>query len=104
MRALVQRVSRASVTVADEVTGEIGAGLLALVGVTHDDGVDHARALAAKLWHLRVFEGEDGRMDLPVGAVGGRSSSSASSRSTATPARAADRRGWPQRRRSTPSR
>lgn len=71
MRALVQRVSRASVTVADEVTGEIGAGLLALVGVTHDDGVDHARALAAKLWHLRVFEGEDGRMDLPVGAVGG---------------------------------
>lgn len=71
MRALVQRVARASVTVGDEVTGAIGTGLCALVGVTHGDRPEEARALAAKLWHLRVFEGEDGRMDLPVGAVGG---------------------------------
>lgn len=71
MRALVQRVTRASVTVDGEITGAIGVGLLALVGVTHDDGPDQARALAAKLWHLRVFEGDDGRMDRPVGDVGG---------------------------------
>jgi len=76
VRALVQRVSRASVTIqsgpdAGEVTGAIGTGLLALVGVTHDDGPAEAKALAAKIWHLRVFEGDDGRMDLPVAAVGG---------------------------------
>lgn len=71
MRALVQRVTRASVTVDGEITGAIGVGLLALVGVTHDDGPDQARAIAAKLWHLRVFEGDDGRMDRPVGDVGG---------------------------------
>jgi D-tyrosyl-tRNA(Tyr) deacylase len=76
MRALVQRVARASVTIqsgpgAGEVTGSIGPGLLALIGVTHDDGAAQAKALATKLWHLRIFEGEDGRMDRPVGDVGG---------------------------------
>lgn len=71
MRALVQRVSRASVTVDGEVTGAIGRGLCVLVGVTHSDDVACARALAAKLWHLRIFEGDEGRMDLPVAAVGG---------------------------------
>jgi len=71
MRALVQRVSRASVAVGDEVTGAIGAGLCILVGVTHADRPEEARALAAKVWHLRVFEGGDGRMDLPIGEVGG---------------------------------
>jgi D-tyrosyl-tRNA(Tyr) deacylase len=71
VRALVQRVTRASVTVDGEVTGAIGTGLCALVGITHADRPEEARALAAKLWHLRVFEGEDGRMDLPVAAVGG---------------------------------
>jgi len=71
MRALVQRVTRASVTVGDEVTGAIGTGLCVLVGVTHTDRAEEAAALAAKAWHLRLFEGDDGRMDLPVGAVGG---------------------------------
>ncbi|HWJ63582.1 MAG TPA: D-aminoacyl-tRNA deacylase [Acidimicrobiales bacterium] len=71
MRALVQRVTRASVTVGDEVTGAIGAGLCVLVGVTHGDRAEEARALAAKVWHLRVFEGDDGRMDRPVAEVGG---------------------------------
>ena len=71
MRGLVQRVTRASVTVDGEVVGAIGAGLCALVGVTHHDRPDEARALAAKLWHLRVFEGDDGRMDRPVADVGG---------------------------------
>ena len=64
MRALVQRVSSARVTVADEVVGEIGAGLLALVGVTHDDDVAGARWLADKLWNLRVFDDTDGVMNL----------------------------------------
>jgi D-aminoacyl-tRNA deacylase len=71
VRALVQRVTRASVTVDGEVTGAIGRGLCVLVGVTHGDRVDEAKALAAKVWHLRVFEGSDGRMDLPVAEVGG---------------------------------
>lgn len=70
MRALVQRVTRASVTVGDEVTGAIGPGLCVLVGVTHADRPEEARALAAKVWNLRVFEGDDGRMDRPVGEVG----------------------------------
>ncbi len=71
MRALVQRVTRASVSVDGSEIGEIGVGLCVLVGVTHRDGPAEARVLAAKLWHLRVFEGDDGRMDLPVAAVGG---------------------------------
>lgn len=71
MRALVQRVTRASVTVDHEVVGAIGAGLCVLVGVTHGDRVEDARTLAAKVWHLRIFEGADGRMDRPVAEVGG---------------------------------
>lgn len=71
MRGLVQRVSRASVVVDGEVVGAIGAGLCVLVGVTPTDTEAEARALAAKLWHLRIFEGEDGRMDRPVAEVGG---------------------------------
>ncbi|MCO6011502.1 D-aminoacyl-tRNA deacylase [Actinoallomurus purpureus] len=62
MRAVVQRVSQAGVTVEGRVVGAIeGPGLLALVGVTHDDTQERARRLAAKLWGLRVFDGaEDG--------------------------------------------
>lgn len=71
MRGLVQRVERAGVTVDGEVVGRIGVGLCVLVGVTHTDGAAEARALAAKVWHLRVFEGADGRMDRPVAHVGG---------------------------------
>lgn len=71
MRALVQRVARASVTVDDETVGSIGPGLCALVGVTHTDDPVTAVELARKLWHLRVFADEEGRMNLPVSAVGG---------------------------------
>jgi len=71
MRGLVQRVSRASVTVDGAVIGSIGRGLCVLVGVTHRDDAATAAALAAKIWNLRVFEGADGRMDLPVADVGG---------------------------------
>ncbi|MDN3359733.1 D-aminoacyl-tRNA deacylase [Actinomadura sp. DC4] len=58
MRAVVQRVSQASVSVDGQVVGAISEpGLLALVGVTHDDTPEKAARLAAKLWGLRVFEG-----------------------------------------------
>ena len=58
MRALVQRVSWASVEVDGEEVGAIGPGLCAFVGVTHDDDEARARKLAEKLWHLRIFEDE----------------------------------------------
>jgi D-tyrosyl-tRNA(Tyr) deacylase len=58
MRALVQRVSWASVHVDDEEVGAIGPGLCAFVGVTHDDDEARARRLAEKLWHLRLFDDE----------------------------------------------
>lgn len=71
MRALVQRVTRASVRVNGEASGEIGVGLCVLAGVTHDDDEAKARKLAEKVWHLRVFDDEHGEMNLPVAAVGG---------------------------------
>ena len=66
MRALVQRVTEATVTVDGEVVGQIGAGLCALIGVTHDDGEDAARALADKIWNLRVMDDADGVMNQSV--------------------------------------
>lgn len=71
MRAVVQRVSKASVTVAGSVVGEVGEGLLALVGVTHDDTEADAVALAEKMAGLRVFGDEDGKMNLSLSDVGG---------------------------------
>jgi D-aminoacyl-tRNA deacylase len=67
VRALVQRVSRAAVRVEGEVTGAIGAGLLVLLGVTHDDDRATADRLADKVRALRVFADEDGRMNEPLG-------------------------------------
>ena len=64
MRAVVQRVTRASVTVDGEIVGEIGAGICALVGVTHDDEMAQAARLADKLWHLRVLADADGVMNV----------------------------------------
>lgn len=71
MRGLVQRVSRASVTVGDEVVGAIGPGLCVLVGVTHDDDAEGAATLARKLWNLRIFDDDDGAMNRSVADVGG---------------------------------
>ena len=65
MRALVQRVAWARVSVGDERVGEIGPGLCAFVGVTHSDDEVAARKLADKVWHLRVFDDE------AVASVGG---------------------------------
>jgi D-tyrosyl-tRNA(Tyr) deacylase len=62
VRAVVQRVSEASVTVAGERVAEMGAGLLALVGVGEGDEADDALELARKLVHLRVFENAAGKM------------------------------------------
>jgi len=71
MRAVVQRVSRARVTVNDFVTGEIGLGLLVLVGVGHDDTEADATYLAEKIAGLRIFEDEDGKMNRSVIDVAG---------------------------------
>jgi D-tyrosyl-tRNA(Tyr) deacylase len=70
MRALVQRVTRASVRIDGEVVGEIGPGLCVFVGVTHTDDDAAARKLAEKVWHLRVFDDEAGTMNRPL-AEGG---------------------------------
>jgi D-tyrosyl-tRNA(Tyr) deacylase len=67
MRALVQRVSRASVTVDGTVTGAIGPGLLVLLGVTHDDTPEVCDRLADKIRALRVFPDAEGRMNEPLG-------------------------------------
>lgn len=71
MRVLVQRVSRASVTVDCERVAEVGRGLLVLVGVTHDDEDGAAHKLAAKTARLRVFADDDGLMNRSVVDVGG---------------------------------
>ena len=70
MRALVQRVTSARVTVDGELVGEIGAGLCAFVGVTHADTEATARKLADKLWRLRVFPDAGGHMNAPVAEAG----------------------------------
>jgi D-tyrosyl-tRNA(Tyr) deacylase len=67
MRALVQRVSRASVSVEGRAISEIGAGLLILLGVTHQDGHQEADRLADKVRALRVFPDAQGRMNEPLG-------------------------------------
>jgi D-tyrosyl-tRNA(Tyr) deacylase len=63
MRALVQRVRRAAVTVSGEVVGTIGSGLCVLVGVTHTDDELVAARLADKVWHLRIFNDDEGTMN-----------------------------------------
>ena len=64
MRAVVQRVTSASVTVGEEVVGSIGSGLCVLVGVTHGDTGATATRLADKLWHLRILDDADGVMNV----------------------------------------
>ena len=71
MRAVVQRVREASVTVAGEVVAACGAGIVVLLGVAHDDTVDTAERLAGKALRLRLFENARGRLDLSLLDVGG---------------------------------
>lgn len=71
MRLVVQRVSRARVTVDDRETGAVGAGLLVLIGVGRGDGEDQARWAAEKIAGLRIFEDAAGKMNRSVEDVGG---------------------------------
>ena len=71
MRILLQRVSRASVRVRGELVSEIGPGLLLLVGVGKDDGFGEYDRLAEKVFNLRVFEDEQGKMNRSFPDVGG---------------------------------
>ncbi len=71
MRAVVQRVTRASVKVGDEITGAIDAGLLVLLGVAQDDAEPDADYLAEKIAGLRIFEDDAGKMNLSVIDIGG---------------------------------
>jgi D-tyrosyl-tRNA(Tyr) deacylase len=71
MRAVVQRVSEASVSVGDELISRIGPGLLVLLGVSRSDGQREAEALAAKIPHLRLFEDADGKLNRSLVEAGG---------------------------------
>lgn len=81
MRAVIQRVSSARVTVGDEITGEIGQGLLVLLGVAHGDTDADAQWLAEKIAGLRIFEDTDGKMNLALRDL----ASSEASRTSGTP-------------------
>jgi D-aminoacyl-tRNA deacylase len=71
VRALVQRVSEAAVSVEGEEIASIGRGLLILLGIRRGDGEEEADRIARKLLALRVFEDDEGRMNLSVGDIGG---------------------------------
>ncbi|HSZ21078.1 MAG TPA: D-aminoacyl-tRNA deacylase [Candidatus Acidoferrum sp.] len=71
MRAVIQRVTRASVTVEARVAGEIGPGVLVLLGVNRTDNAESAAYLAEKIAHLRIFSDEAGKMNLSLLDVGG---------------------------------
>jgi D-tyrosyl-tRNA(Tyr) deacylase len=66
MRTLVQRVSKASVTVEDKVISQIGKGLVVLLGIGHDDGEAQTAFLAEKIANLRIFEDEQGKTNLSI--------------------------------------
>lgn len=71
MRALIQRVSAASVSVDSQVVGEIGRGYLVLLGVADSDGPEQIERLWSKIWKLRIFEDENGKTNLSLGDVNG---------------------------------
>jgi D-tyrosyl-tRNA(Tyr) deacylase len=71
MRAVLQRVTRASVRVGGETVGSVGRGLVVLLGVARDDAADDARYVLEKTVHLRVFEDEEGRMNRSLLEAGG---------------------------------
>ena len=71
MKACVQRVHEAQVTVASDVVGQIGSGLLVLLGVGHDDTPQDAEYMAAKLVGLRIFEDDQGKMNRSLDEVDG---------------------------------
>jgi D-tyrosyl-tRNA(Tyr) deacylase len=70
VRALLQRVASAQVSVAGEVVGSIGPGLCAFIGVTHSDGIETAEKMAQRLWSLRIFEDGEGQTNLSAEMLG----------------------------------
>jgi D-aminoacyl-tRNA deacylase len=71
MRAVVQRVKSAHVTIEGETVGAIGHGVLVLLGIAPEDGSDHARWLADKITNLRIFNDDDGKMNRSLSETGG---------------------------------
>lgn len=71
MKLVVQRVTEARVQVNGETVGEIGKGLMVLVGITHEDSAKDVEYLAEKLVHLRIFEDDSERMNLSLADIGG---------------------------------
>jgi D-tyrosyl-tRNA(Tyr) deacylase len=71
MRAVLQRVTRASVRVDDKILGEIDSGLVVLLGVAHDDNVSDIKYLVEKIAAIRIFDDADGRMNLSVRQTNG---------------------------------
>ena len=71
MRAVIQRVSSASVIVGSETTGEIGSGLLVFLGIHHDDGAPEIKWMSDKIRNLRIFEDEEGKMNRSLIDTGG---------------------------------
>lgn len=71
MRALLQRVTRASVTVDGQIVGEIGSGLLILLGIGHGDGEAQIKTMSEKIVHLRIFEDNAGKMNRSLLDTGG---------------------------------
>jgi D-aminoacyl-tRNA deacylase len=71
MRAVVQRVTRASVTIDEEIVGEIGNGLVVLLGIARDDTRDDADYLVPRIAALRIFDDADGKMNLSLKDVDG---------------------------------
>lgn len=71
MKAVIQRVTRASVTVDGKVTGKIGKGFLVLLGVMQGDGEDEMKLIAKKVSEIRIFEDENEKMNLSLGNVDG---------------------------------
>jgi len=71
MRAVVQRVTRSSVTVDENMVGEIGSGLMVLLGVEHEDDNNDVKYLVDKIINLRIFEDEDGKMNNSLIDMGG---------------------------------
>lgn len=71
MRALIQRVSRASVSVNNEIVGAIDQGLMVLLGIAHDDSINDIDWLVGKITNMRIFSDEEGKMNLSVQDVEG---------------------------------
>ncbi len=71
MRAVIQRVSEASVSVDEEIVGEINSGLLIFLGISRDDSDAEVRSLLGNILNLRIFDDPDGKMNLSILTVGG---------------------------------